>query len=108
MGARRRLLALALGAPLVAWLLTLLPRPVFDSTRAFLLVAASAILLLTSAGLFFLPARRLLARLFALPLAPTGPTFGLPRDDEVRTALSPLVTAGVLLAVALAAGLLRG
>lgn len=107
MGPRRRLFSLALGALPVAVLLRFLPEPVFGATRAFLLVAASGILLATSAALFLLPARRLLARAFGLPLRLEGPAFGLPREDEMRTTLSPLVVAGVLLAIVLAASLLR-
>lgn len=102
-----RLVALLAGAALVALLLARLPQDVMRTALAFLLVASSLILLLTAAGLFLLPARRLLARLFALPLTLEGPALGLPREDELKTALSPLAIAGVCLAVALLASLLR-
>lgn len=101
------MLALCLGAVAIALLLTRLPDDLRAATRAFLLVAASAILLLVAAALFLLPARRLLAGLFTLPLRLEGARpFGLPREEELPVVLRPLVVAGVCLGVALLASLL--
>lgn len=98
---------LVVGSVLLAALLSRLPTDVRASTRAFLLVAASAVLLLVAGALFLLPARRLLARLFALPLRFDGArALGLPPEEELPLVLRPLVVAGVCLGVALLADVL--
>lgn len=96
-----RVALLVLGSLVIALLVSLLPAAVAESARAFLLLAASAVLLLVALALFLLPARRLLASVFGLPLRTEGRAFGMVRDDEMRTTLSPLVVAGVCLGVAL-------
>lgn len=102
----RWLFALA-GFVALLWLVSRLPDAVFGTTQTFLLVAAALILLLVAGAMFLLPARRLLASVFVLPLRREGPVFGMPPEDELRTVFRPLVAAGVCLAVAMLAGLLR-
>lgn len=107
MSPARKALGLAAGGLLVALLLSRLPSALFESTRAFLLVAAAAMLLLVAGALFLLPVRRLLATAFGLPLSTQGRPVGLPPERELRATLSPLVVAGVCLGVVLLAGLMR-
>lgn len=103
-----RVVLLVVGSLVISLLVALLPAAVAESARAFLLLASGAVLLLVALALFLLPARRLLASVFGLPLQVEGRTFGLVRDEEMRTTLSPLVVAGVCLGVALLSTLLRG
>jgi hypothetical protein len=103
-----RVLAIALGALAIAWLLTRLPADVFAATQATLFVAASVLLLLVAAAVILRPARKLERALFALPLAADGPLLGLPRESEMRTVFRPLLVAGVCAGVAALAGLARG
>lgn len=97
-----RAVALVVGGALLALLVAVLPARVAQVTYVVLTVAASVILLLVAAALFIVPARRLQAQVFSLPLrVEEGRWIGMPRDDEMRTTLSPLVTAGVCLGVVL-------
>lgn len=105
-GAARVLVVLAGGA-LIALLMRRVPDDVFAATQATLLVVASAILLLVAASMLFLPARRLSQAIFALPLRVEGPTFGLPREKDVRIVLAPLLVAGICVGIDLLASLLR-
>lgn len=103
----RLVVALALGSAAIAWLLSRLPPAVFAATEAALYVAASAVLLLVAAAMLLRPARALERAVFGLAMDVEGPLVGPPRERDLRAVLRPLVVAGVCLAVAVVAGLLR-
>lgn len=104
----RRELALAAGGVVIAFLLVLLPAPVFAVTQTILYLTAALVLVLVALALFLAPARRLLSDAFTLGLrVPEGALLSGVREDEQRAVLRPLVTAAVCAGVAALAGLLR-
>lgn len=104
----RRTLALVAGGVVIAFLLVLVPAPVFAVTQTLLYLAAALVLLLVALALLLAPARRLLSATFTLGLrVPEGVILSGVREDEQRAVLRPLVTAALCAGVAALAGLLR-
>lgn len=106
-GATRQVVFLV-GLLAIIVLLSRLPEDVFATTQTIMLLAAACILLLLAGAVFLPPARRLLIKLFALPVAPREARgFELPTSDEWRALLRPLFSALVLLAAATLPVILR-
>lgn len=104
--ARQVLFVLGLIAIII--LLSRLPADVFVTTQTLLLITAACIFLLLAGAVFLAPVRRLLARLFALPLViRPAPAFSMATNEEWRALLRPLFSALVLLAAAGLPALLR-
>ena len=93
------------GLILLAFLVGRLPDGILRSTQSFLYVAALAIFVTVTAAMVFLPARRLLVEVFALPLrVDERGAFGLPQPDEATVVARPLLYAAACAVVALVAG----
>ena len=97
------------GLGAIAWLLTRLPDDVWQSTRAFLVVAIAAILVFVVLAIFLTPARRALASAFMLPLsfANDAPWLAMPSEQEWAVTVRPVVVVAALFAVVTVGSLLR-
>lgn len=96
-----------MGVVLVTILVSRLPEDVFASTQGFLVGAAAVILLLVALGVFLVPVRRALGRLFTFEVTSRG-AFAMPKPEEWRDLVKPIFSALVCLAVSGLARIVRG
>lgn len=95
-----------MGVILVTLLVSRLPEDVFASTQGFLVGAAAVIFLLVALGVFLVPVRRALGRLFTFDVAARG-VIAMPLTEEWRDLVKPIFSALVCLAVSGLARIVR-